>query len=192
MKMMKMNKKKIIHKGEEVIFSISKNKLSKRLKLSINVDGEVKVSIPLWVSSSVAEHFVKERIDWIVDNLKRIKERAGDSRLRLGERDYIKNKEKARRFITDRVNLYNQFYGFKIGIIAIRNQKTRWGSCSRKSNLNFNYKLFFLPLELADYVIVHEICHLKEMNHSERFWKLIEKVFPDYRERRRNLKKYKI
>lgn len=187
-----MNKRKIIYRGEEVDFTISKNKLSKRLKLSINSDGEVKVTIPLWIPVVLAENFVKERVEWIIQNLKKIKEQAGDSRLRLGESDYYKSKEKARALIVSRVSHYNQFYGFKIGSIAIRNQKTRWGSCSGKGNLNFNYKLFFLPLELADYVVVHEICHLKEMNHSEKFWTWVEKVFPDYKTRRRELRKYKI
>jgi len=86
----------------------------------------------------------------------------------------------------------NRFYGFKIGSVAIRNQKTRWGSCSGKGNLNFNYKVMFLPKEFADYIIVHEICHIKEMNHSIDFWNLVGISIPDYRRIRRELKKYKI
>lgn len=74
--------------------------------------------------------------------------------------------------------------------ISIRDQRTRWGSCSLKGNLNFNWKLVLLPEELADYVIVHELCHRIYMNHSSDFWKLVERELPDYRQRRKALKSY--
>ena len=90
------------------------------------------------------------------------------------------NKEYARSFVKSRIEHFNGFYGFKINRIAIRNQRSRWGSCSKKSNLNFNYKILFLKPELADYLLVHELCHLGEFNHSKRFWALVEKTIPDY------------
>lgn len=187
-----MHQKKILCNGEEVPVLISKNSLSKGLKISIRQDGQVKVSIPTWMPFSLAEGFVMERRDWIGDNLAKIKARGSDSRMVLGDADYEKHKESARVFIKERLNYYAPMYGYTVGVVAIRNQQTRWGSCSSKGNLNFNYKLFLLPLELADYVIVHELCHLKEMNHSKRFWALVSESLPDYRERRRNLKRYRI
>jgi predicted metal-dependent hydrolase len=83
---------------------------------------------------------------------------------------------------------YGELHGIKVGKIAIRNQKSRWGSCSKKGNLNFNYKLVFLSPELRDYVIVHEICHIKEFNHGEGFWSLVAEAVPDHRELRKQLK----
>ncbi len=102
-------------------------------------------------------------------------------------RRYEKYKEDARRLVQTRLQHYNQFYNYTIGRITIRDQKTRWGSCSSKGNLNFNYKIVFLPIELADYIIVHELCHLGEFNHSTRFWKLVEKQCPDHLARRNEL-----
>ncbi|PIR89389.1 MAG: hypothetical protein COU07_00620 [Candidatus Harrisonbacteria bacterium CG10_big_fil_rev_8_21_14_0_10_40_38] len=108
--------------------------------------------------------------------------------MRLTKFHYKKYKEDARRLIHERVGYFNQIYDHSFNRIFIKNQKTCWGSCSEKRNLNFNYKLFFLPAILRDYVIVHELCHLEEFNHSPRFWGLVSRVFPDYRKLRRELK----
>ena len=89
-------------------------------------------------------------------------------------------REVARIFVENRISYFNKFYNFKINRIAIKNTKTRWGSCSSKGNLNFNYKIIYLKPELADYLIVHELCHLGELNHSRRFWVLVSKTIPDY------------
>ena len=88
----------------------------------------------------------------------------------------------------ERVEYYARLMGISYGRITIREQKTRWGSCSGKGNLNFNWKLTLMPAELLDYVVVHELAHRKEMNHSRKFWKIVEQVLPDYRERRRRLR----
>lgn len=104
----------------------------------------------------------------------------------------MKHREAAREFIHARLAYWNQFYGFKYNRVSIKNTKSRWGSCSRKGNLNFNYKLALIPAHLADYVIVHELCHLGEFNHGPKFWKLVEKAMPDYKERRRALKMVRV
>ena len=105
---------------------------------------------------------------------------------------YQEHRPEARRLVQDRVAEFSKFYGVKVGRISIRNQGTRWGSCSKAGNLNFNYRLALIDLELADYVIVHEICHLLEFNHSPAFWSLVAKTVPDYRLRRRALKNLKL
>lgn len=100
---------------------------------------------------------------------------------------YEAHKERARTLVTLRLEHWNQFYNLAYNRVAIRNQGTRWGSCSTKQNLNFNYRLVFLPIELVDYVIVHELCHLKHFNHSATFWSEVEKTLSDYRERKEKL-----
>ncbi|CCZ35950.1 metal-dependent hydrolase [Firmicutes bacterium CAG:646] len=96
--------------------------------------------------------------------------------------------ERARKVFPERIAYFAKQMGVTYGRVTLREQKTRWGSCSSKGNLNFNWKLILLPLELLDYVVVHELAHRKEMNHSAAFWKVVEEVLPDYRERRKALK----
>ena len=105
---------------------------------------------------------------------------------------YAKYKPIAQELANSRISHFNTFYQFKINRIAIKNQKTRWGSCSKKGNLNFNYKIALLPHHLADYVIVHELCHLEQLNHSPKFWALVSKTIPDYKKIKREFKNYSV
>ena len=105
--------------------------------------------------------------------------------------NYVKNKERARVLVHQRVFHFNKIYNFEFGRIAIKDQRRVWGSCSAKGNLNFNYRLVFLPQGLSDYVIVHELCHLKELNHSKNFWELVKIAVPDHKDIRRKLKEYR-
>ena len=107
-------------------------------------------------------------------------------------KDYVKHKESARVLIVEKVKRYSSVYGCSVRRISIRNQKTRWASCSEKGNLNFSYKILFLPEMFADYIIVHELCHLQELNHSQRFWDLVVQVFPNYKQIRKELRTYKM
>lgn len=103
-------------------------------------------------------------------------------------KEYLACKESARQLVLERIKHYNDFYQFKVGRISIKNQKSRWGSCSKKGNLNFNYKIIFLPKEVADYVVVHELCHLGQFNHSPAFWQLVAQTLPQYQELKKKLK----
>ena len=98
--------------------------------------------------------------------------------------------EKIKKKIESRVNAYKKVMGVTIGWITIRNQKTRWGSCSSKGNLNFNYQLYYMPPELMDYVIVHELAHRRHMDHSVLFWEEVARYCPEYAVYRNQLKKY--
>ncbi len=103
--------------------------------------------------------------------------------------DYKKYKEDARALAHARIAILNTHYGFRVGRVSIRDTKSRWGSCSKSGNLNFNYKILFLPPYIADYIIVHELCHLKEFNHSVNFWNLVAETVPNHKAIRAELKK---
>ncbi len=93
---------------------------------------------------------------------------------------YLENKETARKLVLARLQYFSQHYGLEWKRVAIRNQRRCWGSCSSLKNLNFNYKIQFLPPHLRDYIIVHEMCHLTHLNHQLDFWNLVGEVIPDY------------
>jgi predicted metal-dependent hydrolase len=86
------------------------------------------------------------------------------------------------------IKKFNKKYGLKYNTITIKDHKTKWGSCSKKGNLNFNYRIVFLPRRLAEYIVVHELCHLKELSHSRQYWRLVEKTLPNYKDLIRELK----
>lgn len=102
--------------------------------------------------------------------------------------EYLKYKNQALELVRNKLEHFNKFYNFKYNRVTVRNQSTRWGSCSKGGNLNFNYKLALLPENLVDYVVVHELCHLGEFNHSKNFWGLVARMVPDFKERRQELR----
>lgn len=108
---------------------------------------------------------------------------------RISRREYRRHRQAAFLLALQRLELLNQIYNLQYQRLSIRCQKTRWGSCSRKGNLNFNYKIALLPARFADYILAHELCHLAEFNHSSRFWALVAKAVPDYKIIRRQLRR---
>lgn len=175
--------------GQKISYFFRKSSKAKKIRLTIYGNGEVRLTVPLRVSKRVAERFVKEKSKWILSRTSSSKQAQGRLNSKEERRKYIEHKEKARQLVLERVKHFNQFYSFNFNRISIRNQKTRWGSCSGNKNLNFNYKLVFLSPELTDYIVVHELCHLKELNHSERFWKLVAETIPNYKELKRELRR---
>jgi predicted metal-dependent hydrolase len=160
------------------------------VSVTVYPDLRVIVSIPTWGSEEKARKFAESCRGWIEGKLAQFKKNEGKQFLYAGggKREYQKYKEVARKLVHERLEHFNKHYGFKYGKVAIRNQKSRWGSCSKKGNLNFNYKIALLPPELADYLVVHELCHLGQFNHSRAFWGLVSKAIPDYEICRKKLR----
>ncbi len=101
----------------------------------------------------------------------------------------VEARERARILVLARLKYWNQFYKFNYNRVTVKGHKGRWGSCSRLGNLNFNYRIIFLPLPLADYIVVHELCHLAELNHGPKFWGLVGRTVPDWPARRQALRR---
>ncbi len=175
-------------KGEDIRYNIKKSHRARRIRLTIRPNCQLTVTIPRRANLELVEKFMKDKARWIIEKLEFFRKNAVPL---IGEQGgkYRQHKKMAEKFVQERLGYYNRLYGFAYGQISVKNHKRRWGSCSSKGNLNFNYRIIFLPPDLADYIIVHEMCHLKEMNHSKSFWRLIEKIFPDHQEKRKALKK---
>lgn len=145
--------------------------------------GELIVRAPIKMSEREIEKFIAEHNAWIEKHLAdaRVKEAQKEKITPLTKKELEDLVDKAKKVIPERVDLYAGLLGVTYGKITLRNQKTRWGSCSSKGNLNFNIALMLTPIEVLDSVIVHELCHRKEMNHSSKFYAEIARVFPEYK-----------
>lgn len=135
------------------------------------------------------ERFVGKCGKWIARTQQRFSKLPKTSRVEPSAKEYKKYKGAAQGEVARRISYFNSFYKFGFSKIIIRNQKSRWGSCSHKEVLSFNYRILFLPPHLVDYIVVHELCHLREMNHSKRFWALVAQTIPNHLECRRELRK---
>lgn len=151
-------------------------------------DGELIVRAPYGTTKSRIEEIVNSHLEWVNKNLEkwRIRNEKYD---RLTDDDIKKLRLKAKSIIPLKVRKYAEIMGIKYGRITISGAKTRFGSCSSKGNLSFSYRLMLYPDEAVDYVVVHELAHIIEMNHSGAFYKIVESVLPDYKERQKLLKK---
>ena len=174
---------------------------SRRTTIAIEIDrnGTIRVRAPYNAGNLKIRRFIEEKSDWIDRTLRKISERRGadgsaetemcsDERIPLSDSDIRTLADEARRVIPAKVAHYAGQIGVTYGRITIRHQRSRWGSCSTKGNLNFNCLLMRAPEEILDYVIVHELCHRKHMNHSREFWDEVARICPEYKIRRKWLR----
>lgn len=157
------------------------------MALQVSEDGTITVRAPYRVPVREADLFVESHRDWIFariasyERMRAVKPVYTDAERKAGM-------EQAKNVFAAKCRTFAAQMGVTYGRITVREQKTRWGSCSSKGNLNFNWKLVLMPEEILDYVVVHELAHRKEMNHSTAFWAVVGSVIPDYRARRQWLK----
>lgn len=167
----------------------------KSLGLEVRPDGTVLARIPARLSDRELKAFIEKQQDWILKKVDQVKKRAdARTKIKVPSMDALSDAEiqKIKDKIADRVKYYCAVMQVKVGRITIRNQKTRWGSCSSAGNVNFNYQLYYLSDELLDYVVVHELAHRRHMDHSKEFWSEVARYCPDYRARRKQLKEYQL
>lgn len=159
----------------------------KTVTLQVKPDGSVVVRAPIRLAKYRIAKFVRDHEAWILIQQKKAEVYREHVHV-ITEEERREGIASAKKIFPERTAYFAKRMGVTYNRITIREQKTRWGSCSSAGNLNFNWKLVLMPPELLDYVVVHELAHRKEMNHSPRFWAVVENELPDYRERREKLK----
>jgi hypothetical protein len=173
-------------------YTLKRSARARNMRITIYRTGDVRVTAPRLVPEFLIRRFVASKESWITRKVMEFKARPIIPKVELWgtgkRREYLANKKAAYTLSVDKVHYFAEKYGLKFGTITIRNQKTRWGSCSRKGNLSFSYRIVFLPEELQNYLVVHEVCHIKEFNHSWAFWDLVGKEITGYKELRKKLR----
>ena len=160
----------------------------KTIAIQVKGDGRVIVRAPQRTSRAEIQRFVDAKTPWIEKHLQTFAARRTEAEPPLSQEQLRALASAALKDLPPRVARYAREMGVQVGRITIRAQKTRWGSCTAQGNLNFNCLLMLCPETVRDYVVVHELCHRKELNHSPRFWQEVEKVMPLYRVQRQWLK----
>jgi predicted metal-dependent hydrolase len=170
-------------------YTLRDDRRARRIVITVRRDGSVVATKPRWVTRAIADRFVRENRSWIDRTRAKYGPRPNTSRIESSAHEYVRLKKIVQREIAKRVKHFAPLYGAKHARVIVRNQKSRWGSCAKSGTISFNYRLLFLPAELADYVVVHEVCHLLEMNHSKRFWALVARTIPNHVSLRKELRK---
>lgn len=161
----------------------------KTLSIRITQEGNLEIRAPLGMPKGEIEAFLKEKAQWIeTHRAKVLAEYAQGQEAPLGEEEILTLAEQMRQCLPEKLNRHGASMGVTFGRVTIRCQQTRWGSCSSRGNLNFNCLLMLAPEEVLDYVVVHELAHRKQMNHSALFWQEVERECPDYKKSLRWLK----
>ncbi len=175
-----------------VSYRLKPSKRAKHMRLAVHEGGEVVVTVPWRHDVAVVEAFLAKQADWLKRVVSRMSKRAPRQALPGGRADFLARKEEVRSLLLNDIEYWNRVYGFPFGRVSVRNQKTCWGSCSRRRNLSFNYRLVYLPADLRAYVVVHELCHLQAFGHGVDFWALVARAIPDWREHRQALRRYRL
>lgn len=161
----------------------------KTLSIRITQEGNLEIRAPLGMPKGEIEAFLKEKAQWIeTHRAKVLAEYTQGQEAPLGEEEILALAEQMRQRLPEKLNRHAASMGVTFGRVTIRCQQTRWGSCSSRGNLNFNCLLMLAPEEVLDYVVVHELAHRKQMNHSALFWQEVERECPDYKKSLRWLK----
>jgi predicted metal-dependent hydrolase len=170
---------------KKIGYTLRRSERAKTMRLAIYPDGNVVVTAPRLFGFEAVERFVAKHASWIT---RHVDKRRGRAILRIKKSEIPMLKKRALALALERCAHFAPSYAVQYGKITVRAHKSRWGSCSESGNLSFNYKIALLPPRIADYIVVHELCHLREMNHSKNFWAYVECAFPDYKALRKELR----
>lgn len=164
-----------------------KRQKRKTLAVTVTPEGGLLIKAPERMPEKEIERFLGQRRYWIYKQTKHMLAANAD-RIYRSEEEIKKLREQARTMLTEKTDYYKKILGVNYKRLRIGDQKTRWGSCSSNGTISYNWRLILMPEEIMDYVVVHELCHLLEMNHSNNFWHQVSGIIPDYKVKRKWLK----
>jgi len=168
-----------------------RSKRAKRLRIILRPFKSIRVSVPYGISLNNAKTFVLSKENWIQKQLVKIQsyeENIGKAQENIEEINF----DEASKFLNEKLLALSARFNISFNRVTFRKQKTRWGSCSAKNNLSVNIKLYKLPLELQDYILLHELVHTRIKNHSQHFWQELEELMPGARKLDKELRKYQL
>ncbi len=168
--------------NREVAYTLKRSKRAKRMRLTVYCTGDFVVTVPNSLKSNTIDQYLIQKSRWVLEKIDFFEGLKKNQPKAYEDMDSDTLKQKALELVEEKVKRFNRKFGFKFNKVAIKDQKTCWGSCSKKKNLNFNWRIVLLPDHLADYIVIHELCHLKEFSHSRRYWNLLASVLPNYKE----------
>ena len=183
-----MDAKTIELKSVGTVF-MERSRRAKHISVSVKPFNGVRVAVPVGVSYASAEMFARSKAGWIKKHLDKMEQMEQEA-LELKKNPI--NRSEARKRLIDRLNQLSEKYGFSYNRVFVKNQKTRWGSCSGKNNINLNINLVRLPDELIDYTILHELVHTRIKNHGQMFWNQMDAVFGNGKNLDKKLNEYKV
>jgi predicted metal-dependent hydrolase len=167
---------------------------ARRYVIRVSDDGSLRVTVPRWGSKREAAAFVEQERAWIAKQQRRVEQnrlaRAGRPTLLDSLADQAALKARAKRELPLRLLELAAAHRLSVARISIRNQRWRWGSCSRRGHICLNWRLVVMPPDVRDYVLIHELMHLKRMDHSAKFWKLVAEICPEYQSARAYLRAF--
>lgn len=175
-----MKEESLLVLNRTIEYSIKESKLAQRMRVAVYADGDVVATKPIKTSPDVLKKFIESKKLWIVKKLEEKKIQIVPELKESSRMHYLLHKIEARNLVKNKLEKWNEELGYEYKDVRIKQLKSRWGSCSSSKDLSFNYKILFLPEIMQDYIVVHELCHLKEMNHSKKFWSLVGSLLPNY------------
>lgn len=180
-------RKTIAVNAHDISYTLKRSGRCRGVRLSIQPNGDILVTAHTLLPEFLIRQFIKNKADWLLEKLTIIQARNKDKVHITNKKQKQEIRDKAIISVLTKVKKWNENLGFEVKKITVKEQKTCWGSCTRHKHLNFNWKLGLMPDHLVDYVVVHELCHLKHFNHSKKFWDLVATMIPDYKARRKEL-----
>lgn len=175
-------KQEVMINNQKISYTVKESVRAKRIRIAVYCDGTVVITSPKNTLEDTIQKYLHLKSSWIIQKLSLFSriEVCPDIAI-FSEEHFLLHKDKALNLVIEKVEGFSKKYGFDPNKLSVKKLKTKWGSCSIKKNLNFNYKVLFLSEELQNYIIVHELCHLKQMDHSKKFWRYVNDVIPEYK-----------